>query len=375
MPTALALASILAFVPRPAVPQQPDLARLDRCVQEHLQKDRIPGASIAIVHRGKEVLAKGYGVASLELQTPVTADTVFAIASVTKTFTATIVLQLVEKHALELDRPIGELLHDLPANGLPANWRAVTVRQLLSHTSGLPDVIVDPVLGKWLADARDDAVAAAGKLPLQFAPGASWSYNQTNYLLLGMIVEQLCSKPFDDVVQERIVAPLQLRSTTFGDAKVVVPRRATWYTAIDWDGKQPKRSAELHPAFVTYPQWIHTAAALNTTARELAAFAEAVARGKLLAEATRKTMWSSVALADGTPFRFEGTLGMGLGWMVDERPGHRAAGGSGGSSVAFRHFVDDELTVVVLTNLQGHDPDGFVQELAALCVPALAPGR
>ena len=359
-------AALLAFAV--LAPQEPPLAaRIDACAQAHMQKDRLPAVSLAIVQHGKELLAKAYGLASIELQAPAQPDTVFAIASVTKVFTATLVAQLVEQQKLSFDQSVGELLADLPEA-----WRKVTVRQLLSHTSGLPDVIVDPVRGTWLGSTRQEAIAKASALPLQFPAGTSWSYNQTNYLLLGAIAEKVTGLPFDDVVQQRIVAPLGLRATTFGDATVVVPQRATWYTGIDWDGQQPRRSKELHPAFVTYPAFMHTAAALNTTARELAAFVEAVASGKVIGGALRDAMWTAVALNDGTTFRLEGTLGMGLGWMVDDKEHHRAVGGSGGSSVAFRHFVDDKLTVVVLTNLQGHDPDAFVYELAGLCVPALA---
>ena len=335
-----------------------------------MQKDRLPAVSVAIVQGGKELFAKAYGLASIELQVPAAPDTVFAIASVTKVFTATVVAQLVEQKKLSFDQTVGDVLADLPEP-----WRKVTVRQLLSHTSGLPDVIVDPVRGTWLGSTRSDAIAKASALPLQFPAGTSWSYNQTNYLLLGMMVEKIAGLPFDAVVQQRLLQPLQLRATTFGDAAQVVAHRATWYTGIDWDGQQPRRSKELHPAFVTYPAFMHTAAALNTTARELAAFVEAVASGKVIGGALRDAMWTAVALADGTTFRLEGTLGMGLGWMVDDREHHRAVGGSGGSSVAFRHFVDDKLTVVVLSNLQGHDPDGFVYDLAAICVPALAPPR
>lgn len=362
-------AGLLAFAS--LAPQDPQLpARIDACVQAHMQQDRLPAVSLAIVQQGKELIAKAYGLASIELQVPATPETVFAIASVTKVFTATVVAQLVEQKKLSFDQAVGDLLADLPEA-----WRKVTVRQLLSHTSGLPDVIVDPVRGTWLGSTRAEAISKAAALPLQFPAGTSWSYNQTNYLLLGAIVEKIAGQPFDDVVRQRIVQPLQLAATTFGDATQIVARRATWYTGIDWDGQQPRRSAELHPASVNYPAFMHTAAALNTTARELAAFAEAVAAGKLVGGALRDAMWTAVALNDGSTFRLEGTLGMGLGWMVDDREHHRAVGGSGGSSVAFRHFVDDKLTVVVLTNLQGHDPDGFVYELAAICVPALAAKR
>lgn len=364
---ALAL-PLLAAVPAPRAAAQDPAAKTDAVIAAAMARDRIPGLSLAVVQGGKEMLVKGYGQASLELQVPVTPDTVFPIASVTKVFTATVVMQLVEQQKLALDQTAGELLA-----GLPEPWRRVRVRQLLSHTSGLPDVIVDPVKGVWLGDTRKDAIAKASALPMQAEPGAAWSYNQTNYLLLGMIVEQLAGAPFDDVADVRLLAPLHLAATTFGDATVVVPRRASWYTRIEFDGGRPKLAKALHPTFVTYPAWMHTAASINTTARELAAFAEAVAGGKLLGEQARAAMWTAAQLDDGTTFRMDGTLGVGLGWLVDDRPGHRAVGGTGGSCVAFRHYLDDHLTVVALTNLQGIDPDALVAEIAACWVPGLAP--
>jgi CubicO group peptidase (beta-lactamase class C family) len=117
---------------------------------------------------------------------------------------------------------------------------------------------------------------------------------------------------------------------------------------------------------------MHPGAGLNSTATDLAQFAEALAKGRLLKPATRDEMWTAVKLADGSTFRMEKTLGVGLGWIVDDAPGHRSAGGSGGSSVAFRHYRDDDLTVVVLTNLQGVDPDAMVDAVARIFVPAIA---
>jgi CubicO group peptidase (beta-lactamase class C family) len=117
---------------------------------------------------------------------------------------------------------------------------------------------------------------------------------------------------------------------------------------------------------VNYPSFIHTAAGLNATALDLARFADAVAHGQLLDKSTADKMWTAVKLADGTTFRMEKTLGVGLGWIVDDVPGHRSVGGTGGSSVAFRHYRDDDLTVVVLTNLQGIDPDAMCDSIAAL---------
>ena len=273
---------------------------------------------------------------------------------------------LVEQGKLSLDDSIGKLLPDVPKS-----WRQVRIRQLLGHTSGLPDVIVNPVLGTWLGNTREEAMKKLAELPVQAKPGEAWSYNQTNYMLLGMIVEKITGKAFDDFVLDQVIKPLGLQSVTYGDSKAVVPNRGSLYSIIDWYGDRPRRAKAAYPSWITYPSFIHTAAGLNMTALDLARYADAIATGKLLKTPTLDQMWSAVKLNDGSTFRMEKTLGVGLGWLVDDIPDHRAVGGTGGSSVAFRHFRDDKLTVVVMTNLQGIDPDAMADSIARMFIPSL----
>jgi CubicO group peptidase (beta-lactamase class C family) len=342
-------------------------ARVDAYMKAEMEKNPIPGAQVVVLRNGKVVHDKAYGLASIELSAPVTARTVFPLASITKTFTSAAVMLLVEQGKLSLDDELGTLLP-----GSPPSWGTVRVRQLLGHTSGLPDVIVNPVTGTWLGDTRDDALAKLAALPLPAKPGAEWSYNQTNYMLLGMLVEQAAGMSFDEFLSQKILKPLGLTGVVYGDSKVIVPHRGSWYSMIDFSSGRPKRAASIYPATVAYPPFMHTAAGLNSTALDLARFAESIAKGRLLKAATVDQMWTAVKLSDGTTFRMEKTLGVGLGWIVDDVPGHRSVGGTGGSSVAFRHYRDDDLTVVVLTNLQGIDPDAMVDSIAALYIPALA---
>jgi len=230
---------------------------------------------------------------------------------------------------------------------------------------------VNPITGTWLGDTRDDAMKKLAGMPMQAKPGETWSYNQTNYMLLGMLVEKYSGMSFDDFIMQKIAKPLMLSSATYGDSRVVVPNRGSWYSIIDFSSGRPKRAKSAYPTWVTYPGFIHTAAGLNMTSLDLARFADAVAGGRILKQPSVDQMWTAVKLNDGTTFRMEKTLGVGLGWIVDDIPGHRAVGGTGGSTVAFRHFRDDNITVVVMTNLQGIDPDAMVDSIAALYIPAL----
>ena len=358
--------AVLALTIAAPVTAQAQGDKVDAYVKAEMQKSSIPGASVVVMRDGKVLHHGSYGVASIELSAPVTAKTVFPLASITKTFAATAVMQLVERGKLSVDATLGTLLPNAPAA-----WSGVTVSQMLGHTSGLPDVIVNPVTGTWLGDTREDALVKLAALPLPAKPGETWSYNQTNYMLLGMIVESISGMVFQKYLEENVFKPLAPSSFVYGDSKVVVPNRGSWYSIIDFSSGRPKRAASVYPTSVTYPSVVHTAAGLNATALDLARFVDAVAAGRLLGKQSADRMWTAVKLADGTTFRMEKTLGVGLGWIVDDVPGHRSVGGTGGSSVAFRHYRDDNLTVVVLTNLQGIDPDAMCDAVARLYIPGL----
>lgn len=351
----------------PQTPRPWPTADVDALVRAAMDRATIPGVAVAAVRRGDVVHDAAYGRASLELDVPATPATVFPIASVTKLFTATVAMREVEAGRLDLDGAIGGYLDDLPAA-----WRAVTPRQMLAHMSGLPDVIVDPLAGTWIAERYDDAIAAAAVLPIHFEPGAAWSYNQTNFVLLAAIVERLAGRPLAALIDAAIVAPLGLTATTYGDARDVVPGRGPWYSRIDFSGPQPRLADRLHAIWVPYPPLAHPCAGLNTTAIELARFVDAVASGLLLAPATCAAMWTPQQLRDGTPAGPDPSSPMGLGWIVESLDGRALVGGSGGASVAVRHSVPDGVTVAVLTNCQGCDPDGLATAIVAAGVGAEA---
>jgi CubicO group peptidase (beta-lactamase class C family) len=330
---------------------------IDGYIHQTMESRSIPGLALTILRDGKIVTEASYGLASLELGIPVTPKSVFPIASVTKVFTASLVMKMIEEGAFRLDDRLGDLMD------VPDAWRAVTVRQMLSHTSGLPDVIVNPMTGVWLADSRDSALAKAAKLPMQFEPGAAWSYNQTNEVLLGAIMEKKSGKNFDSLITERILEPAGLNATVFGDSRDVVHGRGPWYSRLDFSGPEPRLAENIHLIWVEYPMFVHPCAALNTTATELARFVDQIAAGRILSPSTVETMWKRQTLRDGKPVGMDPETGMGLGWIVEELGGRTVVGGTGGATVAFRHAVEAKVTVVVLTNCQGANPDGIATEV------------
>ena len=335
-------------------------SRADTWLREQLATRKIPGMAVAVVQDGKVVFERAYGLANIELNVPVTSSTRFIIASTTKAWASTAIMMLVEQGKVGLDQPVGDLVP-----GLPAAWRSVPIRRLLSHTSGLPDVSLSANTGEMIAHDRDSAIMLAGAKPLEFPVGTQWSYNQTNYVLLGMVIDRVTGTPFMTWILEHIARPLGLASPIFGDSRAVIPGRTTQYTKWALAAEGPPRPLDsLRVVAYLYDSFMHMAAGLNSTAGDLARFGDAVRSGRLIKSALRDTMWTAIALADGKTFRFRGTSGMGLGWAVDDDPAGKIAGMDGGAAASFRVYPVRKLSVAVLTNLQGSGPDELVRGVA-----------
>jgi CubicO group peptidase (beta-lactamase class C family)/pimeloyl-ACP methyl ester carboxylesterase len=336
----------------------------DRLVREHMEALDIPAVSLVVMRNGAVLREAAYGRASLDLDVPATPATVFPYASMAKVFTGTAVLRLVQDGRLSLDGRIADLLPDLP----PA-WSDVTVRQLLAHTSGLPDLnsergFQNPFVSPWASRAA--ALEVLAGQPVERAPGTGFSYNQTNYLLLGMLLERVDGRTVEEYVAEEIAGPLGLASLAYGDSRVPIAGRASWYSRLDFSEGEPRVVAP-RPLWIEYPHFLHTAAGLNGTARDLAGFVHALASGRLLDDAHRLEMWTAVPLADGSTFRFEdGVTGAGLGWWVHDDPSHPWVGMGGAASGVVRHYLDEGLTIAVLTNLQGAEPDALASAIAEI---------
>src|SRR6476646_11613702 len=193
--------ALLAFIP-PAMPHQTALAAVDRYVREEMRRERVPGVSVAIVRDGRLVLARGYGFANVELHVPATDSTIYQSGSIGKQFTAALILRLAAEDRLGLDDPIRR---HLPEG--PPRWDSITVRQLLTHTSGILDY-TDSAVDLRREYTEDELVRIAAGLPALFRPGARWSYSNTNYLLLGAIIHRVSRVFYGDLLRREIFAPL-----------------------------------------------------------------------------------------------------------------------------------------------------------------------
>ncbi|WP_219115672.1 serine hydrolase domain-containing protein [Janthinobacterium sp. UMAB-56] len=328
-------------------------------VRSEMQERQIPGLQLAVIQRGKVVLKRNFGLASLQYRVPVTDASLFSINSATKAFAGVAVMQLVQQGKIDLAAPIDRYL-----TGLPAAWQGVTVTQLLNHTSGLPDVL-DQRSGKLVGPQPDDADAAwtaVQVLPVEAQPGERYRYNQTNYVLLAKLIELQGGQPFTTFVQHRQFDVAGMPHSGFGDAKDVVANKASSYV-LDRGGKGYRNVIEDFPVF------LRAGAGINSNVDELANWLIALQAGRLLAPARVARLWQPTSLNDGKPAPWA------LGWPTIGRDGHRAVAGIGGARSAFYVYPDDDLAVIILSNLAGGQPEQLIDSIAGFYIPALRQQR
>ena len=341
------------------VGSSPDVDRsVDAYVRDVMAKRHIPGLALSVIRRGQVERVASYGQASLEFSVPVSAGTLFSVASVTKTFTAVGVMKLMEAGKLKLDDSIGTYL-----GGLPDRWRAVTIRQLLGHTSGLPDVVKSPIPDP-IAETPEEATSILRDRPMDFAPGTRYRYNQTNYLLLGLLIEKLSGQPYAQFMQTELFAPAELSDPKFGDTHALIANRGPMYTPRHVPATGDS-AADLELAQWKTPPMLYPANALNISAKDLARWLVVLMGERVINRASLEALWTPVRFNDGRVYEIPPSSdypwrNQGLGWLLVPDQRHPAAGGSGGGSAAFLWYPKDSLAVVVLTNTQGANPDWSV---------------
>ena len=263
---------------------------------------------------------------------------------------------------LELAAPISRYI-----DGLPAAWQAITVRQLATHVSGLPD-IMNSTTARLIVDGDPKAAwAKVQSLPMEFSTGERFSYNQTNYLLLGKIIDKVGGERFTQFVKERQLDIVGMPHTVYADDRDIVAGSATTYSFMRACRKgEPEPTDQLCRAHVEFPDFLRTAAGLNSTAEEVARWIIALQQGHLFKEkSSLATLWTPGQLNDGSHSPWA------MGWPVVERSHHRVYMPSGGGKAAFGIYPDDDLAVVILTNLSWDEPRPVVEGVAAYYIPDL----
>lgn len=333
---------LAAWLLAAAVDAAPPPPEVDAYVRAQMGSQKIPGLALAVVREGRIEIAAGFGLANVEHGVPVKPQTVFQSGSTGKQFAAAAALLLADEGRLGLDDPVSKYV---PA---PAHWAPITVRHLLTHTSGIPEYTDSIDLRRDYTEA--ELVAMAGERPLDFAPGTKWSYSNTAYAVLGAVIRKASGKFYGDVLEERIFAPLDMETARVISEEDIVPDRAAGY--------------RLENGVLKNQQWV--APLLNTTADgalylsvlDLAKWARALDTDRPLRGALRERMWTPARLASGDVADARGK-GYGFGWFVGRHNGHPLVDHSGswqGFQAWIGRFPAQRMTVVVLSNLAGSDP-------------------
>ena len=337
-------AAIILFARGPATAEE-----IEDYVREQMNKQHIPGLTFAVTREGKLDRAEGYGMANLELQVPARPETVFQIQSITKTFTATAIMLLSEQGKLSVDDKITKHLSDLPGC-----WSEITIRHLLSHTSGIKDFINEPTIDLKQDIKAEDVIASLKDRALNFAPGEKYAYSNTGYHLLGMIIHKLTGQLWGDFVKERIFDPLEMNQTRVVSLSEVITNRAAGYV---WEENRIKNGHYLAPSVLAY-----AGGGLRSTALDLARWDAALWSDKILQQSTLQQMWTSAKCNDGS------NAGYGFGWGVGEMQGHRFVSHTGSHMTGFKtiimRFLEDKLSVIVLTNQRNADQTAIAKGIA-----------
>jgi CubicO group peptidase (beta-lactamase class C family) len=329
---------------------------IDDYVRAELARQKIPGVAVVVTRAGTIVKAAGYGFANLEHQVPVKPETVFQSGSTAKQFAAALAMLLVEDGKLVLDRPVKTYLPDVP----PA-WDAITVRHLLTHTSGIPDY------GDAEFDLRRDytdeeRLKIIYAMKLEYPAGLRWSYSNTGYVTLGILLSRVGGAFYGDQLAQRIFTPLGMSTSRILSEADVIPNRAAGYRL---DGDEIKNQEWVSPSNNTTAD-----GAIYWTVLDLAKWADAQRRGALLTPASWREMTTPVRLQSGKSFPY------GFGLFLDAWNGSKVIdhGGAwqGFTAQLARRLGDDELAVAVLANCDGADSDKIARGVMALYEPDLA---
>ena len=317
----------------------------DDFINEQRREFQLPAVSLAVVKNGEIIKAGGYGLADKDRNIPATPDTVYKIGSVSKQFVATGVMLLAHDKRLRLDDPISKYLDQTPSS-----WTPITIRHLLTHISGLVRESPAFTFTKNLTDG--ELLGATYKVPLRFAPGEKWEYSNTGYVALAEIIRVVAQQPWTEYLHQKVFAPAGMTVTVPTNSTVPVPNRAQGY-----GGSDNKRKID---------DWValRASGAFLSNVNDLAKWDALLHTDKILSEAARREMWTAVRLTGGS------TAAYGLGWHIDTGVGRRRriwhGGGLPGFTSHFVRYLDDGLSVIVLSNGDDSDMGAIANGVAAL---------
>lgn len=325
-----------------------------------------PGVAVAIVQHDEVIYERGHGLANLEWDVPIAMDTVLGLGSLTKPFTAQAVMLLELAGKLRIEDSAATYLTDLA-------WldSRVTIAHLLTHTSGLANYVTQPDFWERVSLRHytlDEHIAYIGTLPPDVTPGARYSYSNSGYALLGLLIERVSGMPYDEFLRTAIFEPLGMKDTRFLWDEPIIPRQASRYEPAEPGGRATGYEHALHlSAIFTYAN-----GGLASTVRDLIRWDAALRECRLLPADVEARMQQPAMLNDGR------SMGYGLGWGLSRYRGRAVAhhaGGVPGYSAFLGRFVEDELTIIALSNLGSFDGAGLAAEIANTILDLPTPQR
>jgi len=322
-----------------------DTARMEQVVQSYVTAGTFMG-TVLVARDGNVLLDKAYGMANLELDVPTTPDTKFRLGSITKQFTAASILLLEERGKLKIDDRVKTYLPDAPMA-----WDRITVRNLLNHTSGIPNftALSDYNTVKLSPRSADAAVSAVRDRALDFGPGEQYNYSNTGYVALGDIIEKVSGQSYEQFLQENIFTPVGMKDSGYDSNTAIIKRRASGYNRLP-NGTY-RNSGYIN---MTVP---HAAGALYSTTRDLLKWEQALFAGKVVTKASLDRMT--------TPFKNDYAFGL----VSSLNKGRRIIahdGGIDGFNTSMAYYPDTRIVVIALSNVGGSAPGAIAGALGGI---------
>jgi len=309
---------------------------IDNYLQCKMSKLKIPGLSLAIVKDGQIIKTKGYGFANVELKSPANSNTIYQSGSIGKQFTATLTMMLVEKGLLHLDDHVNQYLTDAPES-----WKNITIKNLLTHTSGLKRDI--PWVDLRLDYTDEQLLQKLYLEPLNFEPGTKWEYSNSAYEIIGIILKKITKKTYGNLLLEKIFKPLEMNTAQIINERNIIPNRASGYDLVNG---VLKNQEYVSPTFNSTAD-----GALYFTVLDLAKWDAALYTTKLMKQENMALLWTPVRLKNGK------SIDYGLGWRLNHINGQYViehAGEWQGFTAFISRYINKKLTVIIMTNLSGN---------------------
>jgi CubicO group peptidase (beta-lactamase class C family) len=336
--------------------------QIEEAVSAYMSSTHTPGLAVSVVENGEYEWAQGFGVADLENNVPASEHTLFRLASISKSLTATAALELWERGRLDLDAPVQKYCPSFPKKPWP-----ISTREVMGHIGGIrhynSDSQDDPETGN--TKHFDDPIQAGLKFfkddPLVSQPGTSFHYSTQGYTLVGCVMEGASGEKYVDFMRQNVLAPAQMEETRVDDRFTIIPYRTRFYAKTD--------SGAIHNADFLDSSYKIPGGGWLSSAEDMAKFEVAILNDKLIRRATRDLIWAPLKPSDGKTDLYA----LGWGWRKQKTGEVRAVGHDGGqqgTSTAFLIAPDQRAAVVVLTNLEDQRPSELARTILNILVPA-----